>query len=201
MLRLRIVQKRSIALLTLVAAAGTVSFAQQQQATLSFSPANTEVHFVLGDVLHRVRGDFRLKSGVVHFTPDTNAISGELIVDATSGESGNGSRDRKMRKDVLESTTYPEITFRPDRMEGRVAPAGVSNVQVHGSFGIHGGEHEIVVPAQVDLTADHWDLVAHFDVPYVVWGLKDPSTLFLRVQKTVAIDLHASGVNPWHAQP
>jgi polyisoprenoid-binding protein YceI len=152
-------------------------------------------------VLHRVHGDFKLKSGVVHFTPHSKAVSGELVVDATSGESGNGSRDRKMRKEVLESTTYPEITFRPDRVEGNVAAAGVSNVQVHGTFGIHGGEHEIVVPAQLDLSADHWDLVAHFDVPYVVWGLKDPSTFILRVQKTVAIDLHASGVSPWNAQP
>ena len=63
-------------------------------------------------------------------------------------------------------------------------------------FGIHGDEHEITVPAQVELAPDHWSLTVHFKVPYVKWGMKDPSTFVLRVDKTVAIDLRASGSNP-----
>ena len=48
--------------------------------------------------------------------------------------------------EVLESEKYPEILFRPDRLEGKVAAAGKSSVKVHGMFGIHGVEREITVP-------------------------------------------------------
>ena len=49
-----------------------------------------------------------------------------------------GMRDRKMHKEVLESERYPEISFRPDRVEGPVASQGKSSVKVHGMFRIHG---------------------------------------------------------------
>jgi len=175
--------------------------AQAQEATLTFVPAQTTVNFILGDVLHTVHGTFSLKSGTVHFNPATNAISGDIVVDAISGNSGSSGRDKKMHKEILESARYSEVTFRPDRVEGAASPQGTSTVQVHGMFGIHGAEHEMVVPAQVELAPDHWTLAVHFDVPYVKWGMKDPSTFILRVEKTVAIELRASGPSPWSAQP
>jgi polyisoprenoid-binding protein YceI len=185
----------------IVVLTATLTWGQTQEVTLNFVPAQTTVTFTLGDVLHTVHGSFDLKSGQVHFAPTTNAISGEIVVDAASGNSGSTGRDRKMHKEILESAQYSEITFRPDRpVEGNVLPAGISAVQVHGMFGIHGAEHEITVPAEVELAPDHWSLTVHFAVPYVKWGLKDPSTFILRVEKTVVIDLHAQGANPRIAQ-
>jgi polyisoprenoid-binding protein YceI len=173
---------------------------QGQEASLNFVPAQTTINFTLGDVLHTVHGSFNLKSGQIDFVPTSNAISGEIVVDATSGNSGSVGRDRKMHKELLESARYSEVTFLPDRVEGKVLTTGASTVQVHGMFGIHGAEHEITVPAQIELTPDHWSLTVHFAVPYVTWGMKDPSTFILRVEKTVVIDLHAQGTNPWTAQ-
>jgi len=189
------------ALLILLALAGTAPSSQAQETRLSFVRSQTTVNFTLGDVLHTVHGTFNLKSGQVQFNPATNAISGNIVVDATSGDSGSGARDKKMHKEILESARYSDITFRPDRVDGKVSPQGSSTVQVHGMFGIHGAEHEITVPAQVDLAPDHWSLAVHFDVPYVKWGMRDPSNFILKVEKTVAIDLHAAGENPWSAQP
>jgi polyisoprenoid-binding protein YceI len=183
-------------ILALFLTAATVTWGQTQ-ATLNFLPAQTKVDFTLGDVLHTVHGVFQLKSGQIHFDPATNAISGEIVVDATTGNSGSSARDHKMHKEVLDSARYPEVTFRPDRVEGKVAPTGTSSVQVHGMFGIHGAEHEVTVPAQVEFAADHWSLTVHFIVPYVEWGLKDPSNFLLHVEKNVAIDLHSSGGSPW----
>jgi len=177
----------------------TLAWGQPQEATLNFVPAQTTVNFTLGDVLHTVHGSFKLKAGQVRFAPASNAISGEIVVDAASGNTDNTSRDRKMHKEILESARYSEVTFRPDRVEGRVLALGTSHVQVHGMFGIHGAQHEITVPAQVELAPDHWSLTVHFAVPYVKWGLKDPSTFILRVEKTVDIDLHALGPSPWAA--
>ena len=105
----------------------------------------------------------------------------------------NAGRDRKMHKDVLESQRYPEISFRPDRVDGKVSRQESSTVQVHGMFGIHGAEHEITVPVVVKLEADHWAASAHFKVPYVKWGMKRPNALFLRVGDTVDIDFRAAG--------
>lgn len=172
----------------------------QQQANLNFVPSQSTVTFTLGDVLHTVRGRFQIKQGQILFSPSSDAVSGEIVVDAGSGDSGNGSRDKKMNKDILESARYPEITFRPDHVEGKVAQTGSSDVQVHGMFGIHGSEHEVTVPAHVEFSPDHWVMSAHFLVPYVKWGLKDPSTFVLRVEKTVSIDLQASGDKPWVEQ-
>ncbi len=179
----------------------TFAWGQAQEATLNFAPAQTTVNFTLGAVLHSVHGSFKLKAGQVRFAPDSKAISGEIVVDATSGNSDNSGRDRKMHKEILESYLYSEVAFRPDRVEGKVLAPGTSLVQVHGIFGIHGAEHEITVPAQVELAPDHWSLSVHFAVPYVQWGMKDPSTFILRVEKTVDIDLRAQGLSPWGHAP
>lgn len=98
-----------------------------------------------------------------------------------------------MHREVLESERYPEISFHPDRVEGSVAPSGRSSVMVHGMFNIHGVDREISVPAQVEINADHWTATVHFTIPYQKWGLKNPSTLFLRVSDTVEIDLITAG--------
>lgn len=164
-----------------------------QEVTLNFVPSETTVGFTLGDVLHSVHGIFSLRSGQIHFDPANNAI----IVDAASGNSGSAARDQKMNKEILDSAGYSEVSFQPDRVEGKVLSPGTSTVQVHGMFRIHGAEHEITVPAQIELTPDHWNLTVHFMVPYVKWGMKDPSTFILRVQKTVGIELHAQGPSPW----
>ncbi len=161
--------------------------------SLNFVPAKTSVNFTLGDVLHTVHGSFNLNHGTVHFDPATNKISGEILVDAASGHSGSDGRDKKMDSEVLESARYPEIAFRPDRVEGRVADLGVSTIQVHGMFSIHGAEHEITIPVQVEMGPGWWTAVLNFEVPYVKWGMKNPSTFLLRVDQSVDIKIQASG--------
>jgi len=171
----------------------TVLSAAAQQTTFQLDHAKSSVKFTLGDVLHTVHGTFQLKSGTLQFTPATGRISGEILVDAKSGESGSGMRDRKMHKEILESEKFPEISFRPDRIEGAVASQGKSSVKVHGMFNIHGVDREITVPAALDLSAGQWTATVHFTVPYEKWGMKNPSTLFLRVNDFAEIDLTAAG--------
>jgi hypothetical protein len=54
-------------------------------------------------------------------------------------------------------------------------------------------DREITVPAEVEMSADHWTATVHFTVPYAKWGMKNPSTLFLRVNDSVEIDLEIAG--------
>lgn len=176
--------------------AAVAAQAQQGEMVLEFAASRTNVNFTLGDVLHTVHGTFDLKRGVVHFNPATGTVSGEIIIDGTSGRSGSDGRDGKMHREILESARYPEIVFRPDRVDGKVGPQGSSTIQVHGVFSLHGADHEITIPVQVQMTPDHWNATGRFSIPYVKWGLKNPSTFLLRVSQTVDIDVQASGPFP-----
>jgi len=161
-----------------------------RETVLQIDPAQTKIEFTLADVLHTVHGEFRLKRGDMHFDPATGAAGGQLVVDAASGASGSDARDRRMHKNILESGRYPEIVFRPDRVDGRVAPQGQSHVRLHGIFSIHGADHEISVPVDVEAAGGRYTATAKIVVPYVDWGMKNPSTLLLRVSRQVEITVH-----------
>jgi len=176
-----------------LAALALATAAWAQQTALQMDPARTKVEFTLGDVLHTVHGSFALKRGDIRFDAAGKA-EGELVVDAASGQSGSEARDRRMRAHVLESDKYPEIVFRPDRVEGRVAAQGASQVRVHGIFEIHGQSHEIAMPFEVEGSGGQYNATGTFQVPYVKWGMKNPSTLFLRVNETVAITIHTTAI-------
>ena len=149
--------------------------------------AQTKVEFMLPSLLHTVHGEFRLKRGALVFDAASGKLSGELVIDATSGDSGNASRDKRMHAAILESAKYPEIVFRPDRIEGRVLNTGKSPVQIHGVFSLRGTDHEILVSAAVDAAGGAYEVTATFEIPYVKWGLKNPSTLMLKVSDKVEI--------------
>jgi polyisoprenoid-binding protein YceI len=173
-----------------IALAAAAAVLDSQSAALRIEPAQTQVEFTLGAVLHTVHGTFRLKRGEMRFDPAGGSASGELVVDATSAESGDGARDKHMHKDVLESDRYPEIIFRPDRVVGKVAAQGASQVRLHGVFSIHGAEHEVELPADVEAGGGQYRATVKFSVPFVQWGMKDPSTMFLRVEKHVDVTIH-----------
>jgi polyisoprenoid-binding protein YceI len=160
---------------------------------LQLDPARSGADITLAGNLHTVKGAFLLKRGAIHFDPATGKASGEIAFDATSGKTGNSSRDNKMHKDVIESGRYPEIVFRPDRADGVLAASGASTLQVHGIFAMHGAEHEVTFPVEITFTGSVWTAKASFQVPYVRWGMKNPSKLFLRVDDTVQVQFHASG--------
>jgi polyisoprenoid-binding protein YceI len=172
-----------------------VAFAhsQQQSAILQLDTAKSTAGITLNATLHTVHGKFLPKRGEIRFEPGTGQISGEIVFDATSGKTGNDGRDHKMHKDVLESDKFSQITFRPDRVEGKIAESGASTVHVHGMFGLHGSDHELTIPVEVSFAAGRWTASAHFSIPYVKWGLKNPSTVFLHVGDSVEVEFHGEG--------
>lgn len=185
--------KKGMRLVCLTVLMACTSAAWGQELILQCDAGQTKANWNLSDPLHTVKGDFQLKQCGLQYEPSSGKIGGEVVFDATSAQSGNGMRDKKMHKDVLESAKYPEIRFRPDRVEGKVELQGTSNLQVHGIFSIHGGEHEITLPVVLKMEATQWSATASFAVPYVKWGMKNPSVLFLRVGDEVALDVQAAG--------
>jgi polyisoprenoid-binding protein YceI len=163
--------------------------------TVTLSPAATSIHWTLGTTLHTVHGTFKLKSGSFEIDPAIGEASGLIVFDAASGESGDSARDNRMNKVVLETARYPEMSYRPTHVSGRIDLAAGGTVTVDGVFNLHGADH----PLQLTVTlrpegAAGARMATHFSVPFVAWGMKDPSTFILRTDKQVAVDVEASFV-------
>lgn len=173
-----------------------------QASFVTLDPGNTKITFTLGATLHTVHGTFLLKSGQLRLDPATGAATGSIVVDATSAETGNVSRDKNMHANILESQKFPEIVFTPKQVKGSVAPQGKSELEVSGTFRLHGQEHEMTVPVSVERGANgHFEADARFAVPYVQWGLKNPSTFVLHVSDTVQLEIHVVGQMSEAASP
>lgn len=167
------------------------AFAQSQSFTVDTKAS--EVAFTLGDVLHQVHGVFQIQSGAIEFDPGTAKISGSIVVVAGSGNSGGATRDKRMSKDILDAPHFAEVSFAPQSYEGALSLTGDSTIQVKGIFTLHGTPHDLTVPMKVHVEGAKCTAKGHFAVPYVKWGLKDPSTFVLRVGKEVEIDLTLTG--------
>ncbi|MGA2430028.1 MAG: YceI family protein [Candidatus Acidiferrum sp.] len=160
---------------------------------LTVNPAQSTVHWSVDSSLHLVHGTFALKSGALHFDSGTGRAGGEIVVSAISGESGNASRDARMHKEILESTKYPDLIFQPTQIDGHIAVSGASDAKLHGVFSIHGADHDLIAAVHAELTGNHWKGTTQFEVPYVRWGIKDPSNFLLKVKHVVSVELELSG--------
>jgi polyisoprenoid-binding protein YceI len=165
--------------------------AQQYVATLDAT--QTKIEYSVDSTLHTVHGTFALKSGEIHFDPSTGKASGHIVVDATSGDSGNKSRDKKMHQEILESPQYPEITFTPQQVTGTFNPDASSQLEISGIFQLRGQNHPLTATISVDPpsgAAVH--STVHFTIPYIKWGLKDPSTWLLKASDTANLEIQAT---------
>jgi polyisoprenoid-binding protein YceI len=164
-----------------------------QHKTFTVNPDASEVKMTLKTTHELVNGSFHVQSGTVEFDHGAARMSGSVVVQAGSGKTGNGSRDKKMNKDILEVERYATISFEPKSYSGTIAPAGDSNIQVTGIFTLLGTPHEITVPMVVHLDGAGATAKAHFVAPYVQWGLKNPSFMIWKADNDVAIDLNLTG--------
>ncbi len=167
------------------------AFAQEK--ALELDPTQSTVHFTLKSSLHTVHGIFTLTSGRVSFDPATGKAAGSIVVSAASGESGNKGRDSRMHNEIIESQRYPEIAFAPHDIEGHVEMQGDSHVEVKGLFRLLGQDHEIAIPVTLRSEGSAVTLNSDFSLPYIAWGLKNPSTFILRASDMVEVSIRASG--------
>ena len=176
-----------------VLALALVSGAFAQHQTFKVNPDSSQVTFALGGNFHNVQGTFHVQGGSIDFDLRAQKISGMVVVAAASGNSGEPSRDKKMNNDVLDTNHFAEVTFAPSSYQGNLAPTGDSTIQVSGVFTLHGTAHDLTLPMQIHIDGSNLTAKGHFTVPYVKWGLKDPSMFVAKVAKEVDIDLTLVG--------
>ncbi len=161
--------------------------------TLTLDPAATTVEWTLGATLHTVEGGARLIEGVVGFDADSGTASGEIVVDASSASTGLALRDRTIHGDVLESGRYPRIVYRPERLRVLRRDTSAAEIELWGVLEMHGERRPLVLPARLAARGGRIAIETRFRVSYVDWGMRDPSTLFLRVDRFVDVEVRSEG--------
>lgn len=194
-----------------VALTGAPLGAWAGEQTMRLDPEATDIRFELGAMLHTVHGTAQLESGVVRFDPVTGEASGRVVVDARSLDTDNAKRDKKMHTKVLDSDRYPEIVLEIHGFSGDLDDPGVSEALLSATIHLHGEGHAVELPFTLEIdegaephtgsaSADSpasprsARLSTAFTIPYVAWGLKNPSTVFLKVKKQVEISIEATAV-------
>jgi polyisoprenoid-binding protein YceI len=168
--------------------------AASPQIVLTLDPAQSSVHWNVDSTLHTVHGTFTLTRGLVRFDPATGKADGEIVVSARSGQTDNTSRDARMHKEILETDKYVDAIFRPTQVKGTVSRSGASNVTLHGIFTLHGSDHDLDAIVHIEMSPDSWKATCSFQVPYIAWGIKDPSNFLLKVKPVVNVGMETAGV-------
>jgi len=164
-----------------------------EERTLTLDPAATEVTFLLGATGHDVHGVLHLARGLIRFDAAAKTAEGDVAIDARLAETGNKKRDKTMHAKVLESAAHPLLVFHASAIEGELAPSGTSEITLVGTVTVLGEDHPLSLPAQVSIDGDAVSATATFSVPFVEWGLHDPSNFLLKVAKQVEVTIAARG--------
>jgi hypothetical protein len=182
---------KSLAVVALVLIFAPAALAQHQ--IFVVNPDASEVKMKLNTTHEVVKGTFHVQSGSINFDRTASHISGAVIVAAGSGKTGNDSRDKKMNKDILKVEQYTTVSFAPETYTGTIALSGESTIQVSGVFTLLGNPHDLTIPMQIYIDGSKATAKGQFVVPYVRWGLKNPSFLIWKAENDVAIDLDLVG--------
>ena len=188
----------------LIAIAGPPAIAVERApatkvAVLELDPAKTTIAYSLEGWPHHTQGTFALKHGIIRIDPRNGKMDGVIVIDAASGNSGHSIRDEHMNSSVLEVSRFPEISFAPRQVISLGDPHGTFPAKVRGLFMLHGVAHDFTIDASVTRGTGDATIRCRFSVPYVEWGLDDPSILMFKVAKTVDVEVTTIARISWVA--
>src|ERR1700759_2477662 len=103
-----------------------------QRQTFTVDSDSSEIRMKLNTTHEVVNGTFRVKSGSIDFRRNDPDMSGSIVVATATGDTGNGGRDKKMKKDILKEEQFATVSFEPRRYTGTIAASGDSSIQARG---------------------------------------------------------------------
>ena len=154
-------------------------------------PVENQLDFARG-VSHRPR-HICVHERRAQFDPVTGKVTGEIIRRRPQRPE---RRFRPRRKHAQKSAGEREVPHgdvhsRSRRRQNRLQGSLKSPDSRHLRYSRR--KHELTIPAEVTFTADHWTAKSTFDIPYVQWGMKNPSNFFLHVPDNVRMEIELSG--------
>ena len=144
---------------------------------------NTTVTFSFAALAHTVHGVVPIVPSKIKIDNRQQRVHGLVYIDTTKISTHNKDRDKKMHREVLESARFPDIYFKPILYRGDLQLGKAGQIELVGELYIHGDSHTIEVPCSVDWQEGQLHLSANYTLPYVAWGMKDPSKFIFRVGK------------------
>jgi polyisoprenoid-binding protein YceI len=136
--------------------------------TLDPSATTIELHTKAMWGLAKVTGHFTAAEGSAVVGPD-GSVSGTLVIDATSVNTGTPKRDEHLRaKDFFEVDTYPTFVYEVSA----VAPGADGTLAISGTFTVHGQTRplDLVATAALD-EPNRATVTASADIDRTQWGL------------------------------
>lgn len=188
------------AVVWLAFASGLALAQQPTELHYRIDAARSDLGWELPATLHTVHGKAPELSGTVDAVAGTNgdwSIQARIVVKAAAMVTGNASRDRNMREQVLETDRYPEIAF-----EARQVLADLSRfkagerltVEAAGDLTVHGKPASIRVPVDVTVFADRVVLQGSFPLSWKQYGVKDPSFGIVTVKEPLTVHFRLTAI-------
>lgn len=163
---------------------------------LEIDPAASEVGFQLDTTFHTVEGHTKAVTGSLSSASGDIFADGRVSVEieAAKLETGNGSRDKKMRESCLETGKHPKITFvstaQPAIVSSTKDPAGgykEVKATVPGDLTIHGVKRAVRLPVEARHEASGWVVTGKIGVKLSDYSIPDPSIFFNKVKDDVTV--------------
>ena len=145
-----------------------------EAASYAFNQGGGSVKFFNTASLHGIEGKAKTFSGSL----DTDAGTGQLVVNTASMTTDLGPRDTKMHEFCLESAKYPKITFSVTSIDGGDAlksGEGSGSVTLKGTLTIRAVSKPAAIKTSYSFGADGLSLKGRHDFKWSDFGVPDPS--------------------------
>lgn len=168
--------------------------ASAEQMTFTLDTERSEVRILLGAFLHTVSGVAPVGAASFRWDAEDGSASGQAVVQAALLDTGIDGRNQKMRETVLLTSLHPEIRFEATGFELRQPGDDEMRFVLRGNLVLLGASHEVELETYARRRPDDsWKARADLYVPYVEWGLEDPSMPLFAVDKHVTVEIKAIG--------
>ena len=192
-------RRRSLALGAAAAVLLAAAPASAKTLHLRIDPVTTQIVATVAQPLARlngnVSGSFRIITGEIDGDPADPAGTGhvDIVINATTYESGSTHRNNKVLEDALETRFYPVIKFVSTRIENLKwdAPGVMGSAIVVGNLMLHGVTREIRVPISATLSTDGtFTADGDFQFDCTDFGIKPPRGFLIPLRAGKIVDLN-----------
>jgi len=184
--------KKLIAITLFLSIVATVSMAQEKS---EFIIESGEVEFISKVPMNTFKGTTSIISGSFFVNPEqlSDEISGEIVVDVVSLDTGIKKRNKHMFDNHLHPEEYPVIVFEPNEVFERLSDSLQNNkktdIVLKGNFILHGVTKEIESIGTVVYNSENQSLDVEFGFDLLLsdFEIPRPAFLVMKVSDTIKI--------------